>query len=192
MKAIRRDELREDVLFGEPIGGAGSGVDDGIDDVLQRDSVVVDGPGIGGDGLRGNAQGFFEPLLEFRKPVVANEVFLVRFREVAEIEGACCDEVEPVLFLFVVRENSIVGLEGRRELAEVVFFEEVEIKSNEVDRDVFVERSKRRIGEITGDFREITTDERLAQESGFKEGETEAFGDGGSDKMGGMAEPTGE
>ena len=192
MKAIRRDELREDVFLGEPIGDAGSGVDDRIDDVLQRDSVVVERPGICGDGLRGNAQGFFEPLLEFRKAVIANEVFLVRFREVAEIERACCDEVEPVLFLFVVRENSIVGLEGRRELAEVVFFEEIEIKSNEVDRDVFVERSKRRIGEITGDFREITTDERLAQESGFKEGETEAFGDGGSDKMGGMAEPTGE
>ena len=184
--------MREDVFLGEPIGDAGSGVDDRIDDVLQRDSVVVERPGICGDGLRGNAQGFFEPLLEFRKAVIANEVFLVRFREVAEIERACCDEVEPVLFLFVVRENSIVGLEGRRELAEVVFFEEIEIKSNEVDRDVFVERSKRRIGEITGDFREITTDERLAQESGFKEGETEAFGDGGSDKMGGMAEPTGE
>ena len=192
MKAIRRDELREDVSLGEPIGGAGSRVDDGIDNVLQRDSVVVERPRIGGDGLRGNAQGFFEPLLEFRKPVVANEVFLVRFREVAEIEGACCDEVEPVLFLFVVRENSIVGPEGRRELAEVVFFEEVEIKSNEVDRDIFVERSERRIGEIPGNFREITTDERLAKKSGFKEGETEAFGDGGSDKMGGMAEPTGE
>lgn len=85
--------MREDVLLGEPIGGAGSGVDDGIDDVLQRDSIVVKGPGIGGDGLRGNAQGFFEPLLEFRKAVVANEVFLVRFREVAKIEGACRDEV---------------------------------------------------------------------------------------------------
>lgn len=94
--------MREDVLLGKPIGGAGSGVDDGTDDVLQSDSIVVEGPGISGDGLRGNAQGFFEPLLEFRKAVVANEVFLVRFREVAEIEGACCDEVEPVLFLFVV------------------------------------------------------------------------------------------
>ena len=184
--------MREDVLLGKPIGGAGTGVDDRIDDVFQRDSVAVEGPGIGDDGLRGNAQGFFEPLLEFRKAVVANEVFLVRFREVAEIEGASCDEVEPVLFLFGVRENSIIGLEGRRELAEVVFFEEVEIKSNEVDWNVFVERSERRIGEITGDFREITTDERLAQESGFEEGETEAFGDGGSDKMGGMADPTGE
>ena len=77
-------------------------------------------------------------------------------------------------------------------MAEVVFFEEVEIKSNEVDRDILVERSERRIGEITGDFRKVTTDERLAQESRFEEGETEAFGDGGSDKMGGMAEPTGE
>ena len=77
-------------------------------------------------------------------------------------------------------------------MVEVVFFEEVEIKSNEVDWNVFVERSERRIGEITGDFREITTDERLAQESRFNEGETEAFGDGGSDKMGGMTEPTGE
>lgn len=47
-------------------------------------------------------------------------------------------------------------------MVEVVFFEEVEIKSNEVDWNVFVERSERRIGEITGDFREITTDERLA------------------------------
>ena len=139
MKAIRRDELREDVLLGEPIGGAGSRVDDRIDDVLQRDSVVVEGPGIGGDGLRGNAQGFFEPLLEFRKAVVTNEVFLVRFREVAEIEGVCCDEVEPVLLLFIVRENSIVGLEGRRDLVEVVFFEEVEIKSIEVDRNILVE-----------------------------------------------------
>ena len=94
--------MREDVLLGKPIEGAGTGFDDRIDDVLQCDSIVVEGPGIGGDGLRGDAQGFFEPSLKFRKAVVANEVFLLRFREVTEIEGACLDEVEPALFLFVV------------------------------------------------------------------------------------------
>lgn len=189
VEAFGGEESVEDVFLGKKRDWSGRRLGYGLDDGGEGVAIGFFRPAceiLGNGG--GFVEGIFQPGGEIRQVMIPDEVALMFFGEVAEVEVSFFDESIPPSVGFGRASVGLIGTGDGFEVG-VSHFLEIEKVERDGNSRIGVAEVEALFLEVTGDFRKVAAEERLPKEVGLEEGESKAFGNGGGSDVAGAPEP---